>query len=193
MTRLPRLNLVGLPWWERQNPSRGCKTSRASIILKGVGVDVRFRRKWRKCKIARAAHRHWVGGTPQALAQVLDPTNPRSASRGGRQIAVEDGENRLAKEPYLYGTTRVKKLIIANYLQPTPACHRRTVPVSPSVFTSPRLTRHHCRAAPGATAMVGRGVAETRLARLVSFRGRELQRRTPHDHHLSVSRQATAP
>ena len=50
------------------------------------------RRKWRKCKIARAAHRHWVGGTPQALAQVLDPTNPRSASRGGRQIAVEDGE-----------------------------------------------------------------------------------------------------
>ena len=59
----------------------------------GGGVDVRFRRKWRKCKIARAAHRHWVGGTPQALAQVLDPTNPRSASRGGRQIAVEDGEN----------------------------------------------------------------------------------------------------
>ena len=64
------------------------------------GVDVRFRRKWRKCKIARAAHRHWVGGTPQALAQVLDPTNPRSASRGGRQIAVEDGENRLAKERF---------------------------------------------------------------------------------------------
>ena len=58
------------------------------------------RRKWRKCKIARAAHRHWVGGTPQALAQVLDPTNPRSASRGGRQIAVEDGENRLAKERF---------------------------------------------------------------------------------------------
>ena len=44
------------------------------------GLDLRFRRKWRKCKIARAAHRHWVGGTPQALAQVLDPTNPRSAT-----------------------------------------------------------------------------------------------------------------
>ena len=58
----------------------------------GGVVDGRFRRKWRKCKIARAAHRHWVGGTPQELAQVLDPTNPRSASRGGRQIAVEDDD-----------------------------------------------------------------------------------------------------
>ena len=70
------------------------------LILEGNSENGRFRRKWRKCKIARAAHRHWVGGTPQALEQVLDPTNPRSASRGGRQIAVEDGENRLAKEPY---------------------------------------------------------------------------------------------
>ena len=60
------------------------------------------RRKWRKCKIARAAHRHWVGGTPQALAQVLDPTNPRSASRGGRQIAVEDGENPARKRYFRY-------------------------------------------------------------------------------------------
>ena len=75
-------------------------------LLKGVGVDVRFRRKWRKCKIARAAHRHWVGGTPQALAQVLDPTNPCSASCGGRQIAVEEGEI-LARKRYF---TRVRGL-----------------------------------------------------------------------------------
>ena len=66
------------------------------------GVDVRFRRKWRKCKIARAAHRHLVGGTPQALAQVLDPTNPRSASRGGRQIAVEDGEIPARKRYFIH-------------------------------------------------------------------------------------------
>ena len=65
-------------------------------------IDVRFRRKWQKCKIARAAHRHWVGGTTQALAQVLDPTNPRSASRGGRQIAVEDGENPARKRYFRY-------------------------------------------------------------------------------------------
>ena len=71
------------------------------------GVDGRFRRKWRKCKIARAAHRHWVGGTPQELAQVLDPTNPRSVSRGGRQIAVEDDDTLARKRYFIYLYERV--------------------------------------------------------------------------------------
>ena len=71
------------------------------LIIEGNSENGQFRRKWRKCKIARAAHRHWVGGTPQALAQVLDPTNPRSASRGGRQIAVEDGENPARKRYFI--------------------------------------------------------------------------------------------
>ena len=35
------------------------------------------------------------------MAQVLDPTNPRSASRGGRQIAVEDGENPARKRYFI--------------------------------------------------------------------------------------------
>ena len=76
------------------------------------GVNGRFRRKWRKCKIARAAHRHWVGGTPQALAQVLDPTNPRSASRGGRQIAVEDGEIPVRKPGFIPVEGQVRQVFL---------------------------------------------------------------------------------
>ena len=46
---------------------------------------------------------------------------------------------------------------------------------------------------PGTVNRPAAGSLKPGTCRLVSYRGRELEMRTPHDHHLSVYRQATAP
>ena len=64
--------------------------------------------------------------------------------------------------------------LLTYYLQPSPTHHRLIVLVPPYVYTRPRLTRHHSRAAPGIPRRAVAGSLKPGTRRLVSYRCRGL-------------------
>ena len=77
--------------------------------------------------------------------------------------------------------------LLTYYLQPPPAYHRLIVLVPPYVYTRPRLTRHHSRAAPGIQCQPVAGSLKPGMPVSILPRPGALGG-ILHDHHLSVYR-----